>query len=361
MKENILSVEREREELQSKVISFLRFPLCVAVVFIHIHIGTKDGITYPMYDSLRYFFADILARVAVPLFFMFSGFLFFKKSEQLTFANYKEKLTKRCRTLLIPYLFWNSTPILYYLLGRLLGLGSHYGVGFNFIDWLKPFWNNYPIAMNGEGIASYPICIQFWYIRDLMVTILLSPIIYWLTKNLRFYFIIALAMLWLTNCWPLITGLNITAIFFFSLGTYCAIFKRNFAEILKPHTLLLGAVYILTVVPVLIEQDANFNPLRRIGILLGMAFIVSLTARYISNGQWKTNKFLSESSFFIFAFHMTALLVIQETVHFSSSTDIICTVLYFSKSSLIVIGGLVLYYLLKKWMPRFTAIITGGR
>lgn len=165
------------EQLQSRVISFLRFPLCVAVVFIHIYIW-KDGITYPIYDSVRYFFAQIIARVAVPLFFMFSGFLFFFKSEELTFSNYKGKLTKRIRTLLIPYLFWNSTPILYYLLGRFLGLGSQYGIGFGFIDYIKPFWDNYSPHLNGEGIASYPICTPFWYIRDLMVTVLLSPIIY---------------------------------------------------------------------------------------------------------------------------------------------------------------------------------------
>lgn len=349
------------EELQSKVISFLRFPLCAAVVLIHININTENCSTHPLYDSVHYLFAQILARVAVPLFFMFSGFLFFYKSEKLHFSDYKGKLTKRIRTLLIPYLFWNFTIILYYLLGRMLGLGSEYGSGFGFIDWLKPFWNNYPVETNGEGIASYPICVPFWYIRDLMVTVLLSPIIYYLTKKCRFYFVIALAMLWITNYWPLITGLNITAIFFFSLGAYCSIFKKNFAELLKPHTLLLGVAYLLTIIPVLIAQDANFNLLRRVGILLGMAFIVSLAARYISNGYWGTDRFLSESSFFIFAFHMTALFVIEDIVNISSRTDIMCTALYLAMSIFIVIGGLVLYYLLKRWMPRFTALITGGR
>ena len=171
------------EELQSKVISFLRFPLCAAVVLIHININTENCSTHPLYDSVHYLFAQILARVAVPLFFMFSGFLFFYKSEKLHFSDYKGKLTKRIRTLLIPYLFWNFTIILYYLLGRMLGLGSEYGSGFGFIDWLKPFWNNYPVETNGEGIASYPICVPFWYIRDLMVTVLLSPIIYYLLSD----------------------------------------------------------------------------------------------------------------------------------------------------------------------------------
>ena len=349
------------EQLQSRVISFLRFPLCAAVVLIHININTKACLTHPLYDSVHYFCAQIIARVAVPLFFMFSGFLFFYKSEEFTFSSYKGKLTKRIRTLLIPYLFWNCTLILYYLVGRLFGLGSQYGEGFGFINWLRPFWNNYPIEFNGEGIASYPICVQFWYIRDLMVTVLLSPVIYWLIKKCRIYLIMTLATLWITNLWPLITGFNITALFFFSLGAYCSIFKKNFAEILKPHTLLLGVAYLLTIVLVLIMLDTKFNPLRRIGILFGMAFTISLTARYISKGLWNTNKFLSESSFFVFAYHVTAIFIIEDIVSLFFNTDIMCTMLYIVKAGVIVIVGLALYYLLKKWMPRFTSLITGGR
>lgn len=358
MKENLIICG---EQLQSKVISFLRFPLCAAVVLIHVNINTKDCLAYPIYDSVHYLCAQIIARVAVPLFFMFSGFLFFYKLDKFTTSTYRNKLVKRIGTLLIPYIFWNLVLILYYLLGRFLGLGSQFGIGFNFIDYLSLFWNFEVHPINGGGIASFPISIQFWYIRDLMVSVLLSPIIYWLTKKLHIYFVIALATLWITNYWPLITGLNITALFFFSLGAYFSIFKKNFAEFSKPHTLLLGFAYLITIVPILIAQELNFNPLRRISILLGMAFSISLSAKYISTGKWRINQFLSESSFFIFAYHWTALIIMDDIVSISPNTDIMCTALYIAKTGFIVVVGLVIYYLLKKVMPRFTALITGGR
>lgn len=350
------------EQLQSKVISFLRFPLCVAVVLIHVSVNLKDCQAYPIHYYLVHCFCKgIITRVAVPLFFMFSGFLFFYKLDKFTISTYRNKLVKRVRTLLIPYIFWNLALILYCLSLRFLGFNSQFGIGFDFVDYLSFFWNSRVAPINGEGIASYPISIQFWYIRDLMVTVLLSPIIYWLTKKLHIYFVIALATLWITNYWPLITGINIAALFFFSLGAYFSIYKKNFVEFLKPHTLLLGFAYLLTIVPILIAQEPNFNPLRRLGILFGMGFIISLAARYISTGKWRMNKFLSESSFFIFAYHILAIRIIEAIVSFSFQKDIMCAALYIAKSGFIVVAGLGIYYLLKRFMPRFTSFITGGR
>ncbi len=349
------------EQLQSKVISFLRFPLCIGVVLIHVGVNTKDCPIHPLYGSIQYFFAQILARIAVPMFFMFSGFLFFYKLEKLTLPLYKEKLKRRVRTLLIPYLFWNSMPILYLLLGRLLGLGSLYGVDFTLVDWIKPYWNWYAPPFNGEGIASYPICVPFWYVRDLMMTVLLSPIIYYLTKHLRAVFVLFLGLLWTTNCWFLVTGINITALFFFTLGGYFSICGKDFVKLLRPYTIPLGMLYLILIIPVFITRDLMWCPLRRIGILFGMAFVISLASRCLANGRWRVNRFLSEGSFFIFAYHSVALLVLGDIVSFSFSTDIMCTAFYLIKASFIVFVGLEVYYLLKRWFPRFTAIITGGR
>lgn len=329
---------------------------------IHIVVNTKDCVVHPLYESVHYLFAQILARVAVPLFFMFSGYLFFNRHDTFTALNYKKKLQKRIFTLLIPYLFWNFMPMFYLLLGRFLGLGSEYGIEFTLMDWIKPFWNNYiPERFDGEGIASYPMSAQFWYIRELIVTILLSPLIYWLIKKLRFFFIILLSVLWINNCWFHLTGLNITALFFFSMGAYCSIYKKYFAEYLKPHTILLGAIYLVIIIPIFIAKETDWNPLRRIGILFGMAFTISLTARLVDNDKWMFNRFLSESSFFIFAYHMLALLVIGDIISISFGSDIMCTILYIIKSIAIVFIGLLLYYLLKRYAPKFTAIITGGR
>ena len=103
------------DELQSKTISFLRFPLIVGVVFIHFNL-VKMGLSahgvnycagYPdwFYHLIR-FFSEVLPSMAVPMFFLFSGYLFFYRTD-FDGVIYKTKLRKRINTLLIPFVLWN--------------------------------------------------------------------------------------------------------------------------------------------------------------------------------------------------------------------------------------------------------------
>ena len=108
------------DDLQSKLIDFLRFPLIVCVIFIHNEksgfslsgksFGT-DNIPLPIFTRSSHL-TIILCRVAVPLFFFMSGFLFFLRTEFFTAQVYFKKLKSRFRSLLIPYLFWNLVLLL---------------------------------------------------------------------------------------------------------------------------------------------------------------------------------------------------------------------------------------------------------
>ena len=74
----------ENEELQSKTIKFLRFPLIIGIVFIHtnlaeVNIGGQLWAAkgqFPIHDIFRYIVSEELARIAVPLFYFMSGFCF---------------------------------------------------------------------------------------------------------------------------------------------------------------------------------------------------------------------------------------------------------------------------------------------
>lgn len=72
--------------LQSQTIDWLRFPLAVAVVFIHsfgikeytlpsLNISSLTGMD--VYNLIRICFSNVLTHVAVPTFYLISGFLFF--------------------------------------------------------------------------------------------------------------------------------------------------------------------------------------------------------------------------------------------------------------------------------------------
>ena len=97
----------------SKTMTYLRFPLIIAVVFIHTQLGetiingesVAEESKFIIHDILFHIITNELARIAVPLFFFISGFLFFYKTDSFTLEKYKNKLKKRFRTLLIPYFF----------------------------------------------------------------------------------------------------------------------------------------------------------------------------------------------------------------------------------------------------------------
>ena len=72
-------------KLQSQTINFLRFPLIIGVVLIHSHVlkavygGTNilEKVSMPYYIGVSYFISNVLSNIAVPLFFLISGYLFF--------------------------------------------------------------------------------------------------------------------------------------------------------------------------------------------------------------------------------------------------------------------------------------------
>ena len=66
--------------------NLLRFPLIAMVVLIHCNLsefkmqGVDITSTFPSwYDEFMYLFSEALTRLAVPIFFIISGYLFFYK------------------------------------------------------------------------------------------------------------------------------------------------------------------------------------------------------------------------------------------------------------------------------------------
>lgn len=74
------------ENLQSQTINYLRFPLIILVIFIHSY-GTvtiqSNSIevmsNQSVFNNVSYLLSMVFARLAVPLFFLISGFLYFYK------------------------------------------------------------------------------------------------------------------------------------------------------------------------------------------------------------------------------------------------------------------------------------------
>lgn len=212
--------------LQSKAISWLRFPLIVLIVYIHrtggydvgpelrsvstdfLYLSRADCFVY-----LKIFSQQVFPRVAVPSFFVISGYLFFTNIRYWSWDIYLNKVSKRIKTLLIPYLLWNvialSYPVSLYLI-RDVPLPD------SIVGWLSYFWDA------GDGL-SQPLDYPLWYVRDLMVVTLLSPLWYLMLKFLGLFFVAVLVVLYVLGIIPTVPGLSITAVTFYCIGAYLSV------------------------------------------------------------------------------------------------------------------------------------------
>ena len=102
------------------------------VVAIHL---ISDKLTLPqwgaphwLYIYISEFLTHSLPRIAVPMFFFISGYYAFYKKDWSQRSIWTVELKKRVKTLLIPYLLWNSIYLVILLaktqVGLRLGLGA---------------------------------------------------------------------------------------------------------------------------------------------------------------------------------------------------------------------------------------------
>ena len=117
---DLLQERMNHDELKYKVFDWLRFPLIVFVVYIHSSgkpidfyaIDFSNPMPIDYYNLLRISISHVLTHIAVPMFFFISGFLFFNKLQKWNRTVYFDKLKKRIKTLLIPFVIWNTIKIM---------------------------------------------------------------------------------------------------------------------------------------------------------------------------------------------------------------------------------------------------------
>lgn len=355
---------KNSDSILSQTISFLRFPLIVGVVFIHANFSNLmiDGVDvsqtegFPVYQTISLLCSNIIARICVPLFFFISGFLFFYKSEFSLFM-YLYKLKKRVHTLLVPYLFWNFLVIVLYFLVQSLFPGLTSGMNtpvseYTLTDWVMAFWSVH---------ADMPISGQFWFIRDLMVIVLLTPLVYYSIKYVRVFIVLLLGLFWFFDYWFSFVGFSITAFFFFTAGAWFSINKVDFVQIMRPWLYPASVLYIV-LVSILLLYECNAYMLN-MSIVIGIISIVAISSYSLERGVWTVNSFLSDASFFIFAYHSMLLLFCGKVLFkiIAPDSSILLLLIYLGSIAFVVFLGLGLYYFLRKKLPQFTSVITGGR
>ncbi|WP_405029305.1 acyltransferase [Neorhizobium sp. SHOUNA12A] len=203
----------------SSRINLMRILLISGILFVHV---PHDPDTSPflglngLFDWLRVFLGDSLFRIGVPCLSAISGYLLFQRGWE-TF-NYSKTLRSKAKTVLLPFLLWNLG-----LLGAMFVIQRvDMGVGY-----FPDLWNisTRELLSNAFATEGLPINIPLYFLRDLIVCILLSPI---LAVLVRRFPAATLGVLFLLAITPMLTVgivLKKSILFSFTLGIFLALYQ----------------------------------------------------------------------------------------------------------------------------------------
>lgn len=367
----------------SKSMNLLRFPLALAVVYLHCSgtintIPYKDGFDTQFVDLLRIAISHVITHLAVPSFFLISGYLYFKEGV-LTKSLWITKQKKRLFTLLIPYLLWNMIPLLYILAKRIgaaciNGAWENVGRYWASIDWIHLFWDLEPLNETSQNLFEVltplagPINFPLWYLRDLILLTMLSPLIYLLIKRGKIYFPIFLFVCFLSGIWFTHRILPIIGIFFFSFGGYFSINKIDFLneKIVKSFVLKLFTVFTLGVAIFYDGMNTYIGTIAyKLFILAGVCMIFHIAHVAVKKGI-SIKKWLVDASFLIYVSHFVFVFLINIHVmalerFLNDACQLLLIVDYLLYPLLITACCLLTGWILHKLFPVFYRFLIGSR
>jgi len=369
-----------QKELCSKTIDFVRFPLAVMVVFIHSCFGKIDiteidfaNLTsIDVYNLVRITFSHVLTHIAVPLFFLISGYLFFVRLSTWDWSVWRRKMKSRFHTLVIPYIIW----CILFVCKQVL-LKWHHNIPiiewFDKKGWLHLLWDSQQWGDDRTnwfgGLIPHmtsPELVPMWFLRDLIVVVALTPAIYWIIKKTRGGFVAVMALLYLSKVWVDIHGLTITTIFFFSFGACLSIYQKNllteFARIRIP-AYIIALIFLFATVCYDGVNTRIGNILHPVYVIFGVISAINISRWLIESGRCKVNRFLTDSCFFVFAFHVFILDESRRLVYKLVGDDgaLLLTVRYFLTPIIAITLCLAVYYVLRRWFPWISRTLNGGR
>ncbi|MGK6311582.1 acyltransferase family protein [Neorhizobium sp. DT-125] len=195
----------------------MRILLISGIVFVHV---PHDPQTSPFlglngfFDWLRVFLGDSLFRIGVPCLSAISGYLLFQRGRNA--FDYGKTLRSKAKTVLLPFLLWNGALLAAVLVIQPFGIG---------VGYFPDLWNastreflSYALATEG-----LPIDIPLYFLRDLIVCILLSPV---LAVLVRRYPAVTLGVLFVLAILPGVTlgiVLKKSILFSFTFGIFLAL------------------------------------------------------------------------------------------------------------------------------------------
>ena len=365
------------------LIDRLRFPLAVAVVCMHVNIWIDRGSP----AALASLFAQgavayVLAPLAICIFFLMSGYLFFGGAwggqtadglKAWSWPAYGRKLRGRLRSLLVPYVVWIVLALLMHYALDAVVPAVRAGAT---MPSLWQFWQDcggwhvfydarvYP---SGEqwlfGYAmprAMPYNPPMWFLRDLIVMTLCAPLFWLVVRRLHAVGLWLLGALYLLQLWPPYVGPTAGGVFWFCLGASVALRGGRLGDAFRPYARTAAVAAALLFVPRLVARDEFTAALSPLFALCGVAaFLGYVTER---TRLLPASLLLAESGFFIFLVHPFVLVGVEGLLRCVPLGGALWSLAsYVLAVAATVAVCVALFAAMRRFTPRLLSVLSGQR
>ena len=343
-----ISVSAER----SKSLANMSFVCAVLIVYLHTGCAAQNEIVLGFLHKA----IVALCRVAIPWFFLASGFFLARRmGEDGWWYN---AVTKRIRTLLIPFWIWGTAIFLVHvliaLLIKLFGYEYH---GANELAWVSIGGVLRVVGLDYAG--NMP---TMWYMRTLFILVMLSPLIS-IAKSAAVIFFGSAYLLFsvlssqVVEPWSYILEylISLRGLLYFSLGIYIFSHQEVMGAIAKK--ILVGASGILFFIFNLLYGDGRggvFDVLMVPGLIVIVYYVVK---------QTRIPTILTNFSFAIYVTHAMIAYCLSAIYGVIGVGGVGKTFFVFGLIRFIVALSLsmILTSVLRWACPRFAKLAFGGR
>lgn len=328
------------------IISIIKFLLILGVVIVHFRLKDDTSVN-PTGKAIIDYIENIVSG-CVSCFFLISGFLYFKNIKGPFLCNYKHKTCRRIKSLLIPYLIWNTAFLIYLIIKA--GILNEWSTLFPY--GIKSILTGY---VSFEG--GMPYAYAFWFIRNLMIFCLISPAVYVIVRR-SWTFILYLLLVVTLN-------VDLYGFTFFVTGSYIGYhFKDRISRFSSIALYIIcAAIWIISSYPHIFSAITDYvicDYIFNLSMLMTLLFISKSIKRDCHSKLFET---LISSTFFIYAVHQFFVDIVQRTLTRLFDTNGLCgSLCVFSLSFLLLILiSLAVWWVLRTVFPKMENLLSGGR
>jgi hypothetical protein len=332
------------------------FSLCLAVSIVCYHLNptfdfqkiTNDG---GFVDSVSNYLNELLTSfggLALSYFFLNSAFLTYRN---FSLGQFPEKLKRRIRSLFVPLLLWNILCLVYKM----------------------RFDDGFMETVKNILLSNY--CGPLWFVVQLLVMFLLSPVFHWILKHKT----VGLCMVALAFFLPPFFDLHVVGLISINVGSQLVLSRT-----VHYLPLFLMGIFLALHFDAFVQQERYrtkflliFSALVLVASLLPFEHVVLdflrqfqiLALWVLVPKKWFQKKlpWTFGISFFIYASHAIVIgvimrllhhFVLDETMAVSIGTAMVARLFF----TLISVTSIYLAsWILIRWFPKIYAILTGGR